>query len=275
MEYWFGPYPFYEDGFKMVEAPYKGESYQSAPAYGNHFDNGRMNLGKDKFSPLKLDPVIVKNVAKEWFGSSITTCGGHDAWFSNAIAGYAEELVMNDLYSKENGKEHYRLRVLSLGSDKANNGVLFNGGIEEKARGTYVKGWGVLRTLNAVMGEELFRKVMWEMNKGLGHLTVGASQIEQYVSTATGTDYSHFFRTYTEGYGIPVLEYNLQGTNLKFRLAKCEPGFEMPLKVYMPELKKINATTNWQNVKIHDDLQGYLNLDEAYLVRKLYVDMAD
>ncbi len=39
-EYWFGPYPFYEDGYKLVEAPHLGMEHQSAVAYGNGFKNG-------------------------------------------------------------------------------------------------------------------------------------------------------------------------------------------------------------------------------------------
>ena len=39
-EYWFGPYPFYEDGYKLVESPHLGMEHQSAVAYGNGFQNG-------------------------------------------------------------------------------------------------------------------------------------------------------------------------------------------------------------------------------------------
>ncbi|MBS1501506.1 MAG: M1 family peptidase, partial [Bacteroidetes bacterium] len=44
-EYWFGPYPFYEDGYKLIEAPHLGMEHQSGTAYGNHFQNGY--LGRD------------------------------------------------------------------------------------------------------------------------------------------------------------------------------------------------------------------------------------
>jgi aminopeptidase N len=35
-EHWFGPYPFYEDSFKL-EAPYLGMEHQSSVTYGNGF----------------------------------------------------------------------------------------------------------------------------------------------------------------------------------------------------------------------------------------------
>ncbi|MFN2421200.1 MAG: M1 family peptidase, partial [Gemmatimonadota bacterium] len=39
-EHWFGPYPWYEDGYKLVETPHPGMEHQSAVAYGNHYANG-------------------------------------------------------------------------------------------------------------------------------------------------------------------------------------------------------------------------------------------
>src|SRR5699024_7419540 len=36
----FGPYPFQEDGYKLVETPYLGMEHQSAIGYGNHYEHG-------------------------------------------------------------------------------------------------------------------------------------------------------------------------------------------------------------------------------------------
>ena len=34
-EYWFGKYPFYEDGYKLVAVQYLGMEHQSSVTYGN------------------------------------------------------------------------------------------------------------------------------------------------------------------------------------------------------------------------------------------------
>jgi aminopeptidase N len=39
-EHWFGPYPWYEDGYKLIETPHLGMEHQSGVAYGNHYVNG-------------------------------------------------------------------------------------------------------------------------------------------------------------------------------------------------------------------------------------------
>src|SRR5690606_17491163 len=41
-----GAYPFYEDGYRLVESPYLGMEHQSAIAYGNQYQNGY--LGTDR-----------------------------------------------------------------------------------------------------------------------------------------------------------------------------------------------------------------------------------
>ena len=44
-EHWFGPYPWYADGYKLIEAPHLGMEHQSGVAYGNKFKNGY--IGRD------------------------------------------------------------------------------------------------------------------------------------------------------------------------------------------------------------------------------------
>jgi aminopeptidase N len=39
-EHWFGPYPFYEDSYKLVEAPYLGMEHQSSVTYEINFKMG-------------------------------------------------------------------------------------------------------------------------------------------------------------------------------------------------------------------------------------------
>ena len=36
-EHWFGPYPWYRDGYQLIEAPHLGMEHQSAVAYGNGY----------------------------------------------------------------------------------------------------------------------------------------------------------------------------------------------------------------------------------------------
>ena len=92
-EDWFGPYPWYADGYKLIETPYLGMEHQSGIAYGNRFLAGY--LGRDLSGTglgLGWDYIVIHESAHEWFGNSITTSESGDLWVHEAFATYAEGL---------------------------------------------------------------------------------------------------------------------------------------------------------------------------------------
>jgi aminopeptidase N len=94
-QHYFGPYPFAEDGYKLIEAPYSGMEHQSAVTYGNLFQNGY--LGRDwtgvGISP-RFDFIIIHESAHEWFGNSITAADPSDMWIHEGWATYLESLYV-------------------------------------------------------------------------------------------------------------------------------------------------------------------------------------
>ena len=80
-EYWFGPYPFYEDSYKLVEVPYLGMEHQSSITYGNKYLKGY--LGRDPSDTgwgLKFDFIIIHESGHEWFANNITYIDIADMW---------------------------------------------------------------------------------------------------------------------------------------------------------------------------------------------------
>ena len=89
-EHWFGPYPFYEDSFKMVEVPYLGMEHQSSITYGNKFQNGY--LGRDLSGSgwgLKFDYIIIHEGGHEWFANNITYKDVADMWVHEGFTCYS------------------------------------------------------------------------------------------------------------------------------------------------------------------------------------------
>ncbi|HNR86491.1 MAG TPA: M1 family aminopeptidase, partial [Taishania sp.] len=92
-EDWLGPYPFYEDGYKLVQVPYLGMEHQSAVSYGNGFTNGYLNSDLSETGwGLDWDFIIIHESGHEWFGNSITSSDIADMWIHEAFTTYTEEI---------------------------------------------------------------------------------------------------------------------------------------------------------------------------------------
>ena len=106
-EHWFGPYPFYEDGFKLVEVPYLGMEHQSSVTYGNQFKNGY--LGRDLSGTgwgLKFDFIIIHESGHEWFANNITNKDIADMWIHESFTNYSESLFLDYYYGKKASSEY-------------------------------------------------------------------------------------------------------------------------------------------------------------------------
>jgi aminopeptidase N len=232
-EHWFGPYPFYEDGYKLVEAPYLGMEHQSSVTYGNGFRNGYrgMDLSNTGWG-LKFDFIIIHESAHEWFANSITYKDVADMWVHESFANYAENLYVEYFFGKAAGSEY----VLGTRSNILNNKPII--GIynvnHEGSGDMYYKGGNMLHTLRQIVDDdEKWRNILRGLNKDFYHQTVTGDQIENYLSEKTGMNLKSFFDQYLRDVRIPVFEYSVNGKNLSFRWNNCVAGFNMPLKIFV------------------------------------------
>ncbi len=231
-EYWFGPYPFYEDGYKLVEAPHLGMEHQSAVAYGNHFLEGY--LGHDLSGTgvgLKFDFIIVHESGHEWFGNNITTKDLADMWVHEGFTNYSEDLFVEYWFGKEDA-EKYEIGIRKNIENKEPiipaYGVNAEGPID-----MYYKASNMLYTIRQVINNDsLFRKILWGLNKTFYHQTVTSKQIENYISKTSGIDFSKVFDEYLRTIKIPTLEYKISNGVLSYEWTNVIPGFRMPVKVY-------------------------------------------
>ena len=101
-EHWFGPYPFYEDGFKLVEVPYLGMEHQSSVTYGNGYQNGYR--GHDLSGTgwgMKFDFIIIHESGHEWFANNITYKDIADMWVHEGFTAYSENLYLDYHFNAE------------------------------------------------------------------------------------------------------------------------------------------------------------------------------
>ncbi len=265
LEYWFGPYPFYEDGYKIVESPHLGMEHQSAIAYGNRYRNGY--LGKDLSGSgwgEKWDFIIVHESAHEWFANNITTNDIADMWVHESFANYSETLYTECEFGKEAATE-YVMGIRKL----IQNDIPIIGtyGVNQEGSGDmYYKGGNLLHTIRAVIGDdEKFRQILRGLNKEFYHKTVSTKDIEKYISKKSGIDFSKTFDQYLRKTQIPTLEYyfiadnkNKSKLRLYFRWIDCVKGFDMPVRVNLSKANQVlikpeTGEEEWKSISTNLD----------------------
>ena len=230
-EHWFGPFPWYADGFKLVETPHLGMEHQSAIAYGNKYLNGY--LGRDRSATghgLKWDFIIVHEAAHEWWGNNVTMSDAADMWIHESFADYAEGLYTECQQGKQAGAEYIIGKRAGIANDAPIIGVY---GVNHEGSGDmYNKGGNMLHTIRQLVNDDArWRRVLRGINQVFARRSVSGRQIEDYMSRNTRLDLAKVFDQYLRTTQIPVLEYRIEGTTLSHRWANVVPGFDMPVKV--------------------------------------------
>jgi aminopeptidase N len=230
-EYWFGPYPFYEDGFQMVQSPHLGMEHQSAIAYGNKYMNGY--LGRDLSGSgwgLKWDYIIIHESGHEWFANNISTKDIADMWVHEGFTSYSETLFTEYFHGKKAGDEYnYGLRK-NISNDIP---VIGKYGINQEGSGDmYPKGANLLHTIrHAINNDSLFRNILMGLNTQFYHQTVTTEQVENYISLRANFGFQKVFDQYLRTIQIPVFSYsyNEKEKILTYQYKNCVTGFNLPL----------------------------------------------
>lgn len=265
-EHWFGPYPFYEDGFKLVDAPYLGMEHQSSVTYGNGYQMGYR--GRDLSGTgwgLKFDFIIIHEAGHEWFANNITYKDVADMWIHESFTNYSESLFLDYHYGKKAGQEYVRGTRMNIANDRP---IIGTYGVNQRGSGDmYYKGGNLLNMLREILNDdEKWRQILRGLNKEFYHQTVTTQQVEDYISQAFGTDLKPIFDQYLRDERIPVLEYYYSDNQtLQYRWISCLPSFTMPLDVEIGgEKQRIQPKTSWTQLQVKN--QADLKIDPDYYV---------
>ena len=263
-EHWFGPYPFYEDSFKVVEVPYLGMEHQSSITYGNKYMQGY--LGRDLSRTgwgLKFDYIIIHEAGHEWFANNITYIDIADMWVHEGFTCYSENLYVDYHFGKEASADYVigtrrgiRNRRPIIGPYNVNR---------EGSGDMYSKGANILHTLRQIAkDDEKWRQILRGLNKEFYHQTVTSKQVEEYISDNIGFDLKYVFDQYLRDIRIPVLEYFIKDGELNFRWAETIDGFDMPIEVIVDDNKKwIYPVNSWKKITSKKE---YIEIDRDYYV---------
>ncbi len=270
-ERWFGPYPWYEDGYKLVETPHLGMEHQSAVAYGNKFKNGYEGRDLSRTGHgLKWDFIIVHESAHEWWANNITAKDLADMWVHESFANYAEGLYTECQAGTAAGAEYIIGSRAGIRNDRP---IIPAFGVNAQGSGDmYPKGGNMLHTIRHVIADDRkWRNILRGANQTFWHKTITGQELRDYMSREAGMDLSKIFTQYQTTTRIPVLEYRMEGGQIAFRWANVIDGFDMPVDVALPgaptAFRRIRPTTAWAT------LPGTLAAGETLIVKRdFYVE---
>lgn len=266
-EHWFGPYPFYEDGYKLVESPHLGMEHQSAVGYGNGYQNGY--LGHDLSHTgwgLKWDFIIVHESGHEWFGNNITTDDVADMWVHEGFTNYSETLFTECQFGKEAGSDYVIGTRKNISNDQP---IIGTYGVNREGSGDmYYKGGNMLHTIRqAINNDSLFREILIGLNKTFYHQTVTSAKVEQYISRQSGIDFSKIFDQYLRSTKVPVLEYVVKGGKLRYRWTNCVTGFDLRVKSADVNGGWLRPTAEWQELSTDKKDGDSIAIDRNFYVQ--------
>jgi aminopeptidase N len=267
-ESWFGPFPWYEDGYKLVESPHLGMEHQSAVAYGNQYQNGYR--GRDRSSTghgLLWDFIIIHESAHEWFGNSITMKDAADMWIHESFATYAEGLFTECQQGKKAGAEYTIGQRALIRNDVP---IIGEYGVNHEGSGDmYDKGANMLHTIRQLVDDDArWRGIMRGLGKTFWHQTVSGKQVEDYISRQSGQNLGKVFEQYLATTKVPALEYKLDGSRLSYRWSNVVPGFAMPIRVTTSSGKMswIRPTQRWKTMTVKLNRPEDFHVDENFYV---------
>ncbi|MEZ6093212.1 MAG: M1 family metallopeptidase [Pirellulaceae bacterium] len=267
-EHWFGPYPFYEDSYKLVEVPYLGMEHQSSVTYGNGYKNGYR--GSDLSATgvgMKFDFIIVHESGHEWFGNNISMRDAADMWIHESFTNYSENLFVEYHFTKQEAQDYVIGCRRRIRNDEPIVGTY---GLNRSGSGDmYYKGGNMLHTLrHMVNDDDKWRTILRGLNETFWHQTVSSEQVERYLSQQTDMNLTPFFDQYLRTTQIPVFEYELGENGLRYRFDDVVDGFSMPLRVYLGEDKVeawIEPNSEWQSISL-DSQPATIEVDRNFYV---------
>ncbi len=262
-EHWFGPYPFYEDGYKLIETPYLGMEHQSGVAYGNHYQNGY--LGRDLSGTgwgMKWDFIVVHESGHEWFGNNITMKDAADMWIHESFTNYSESLFVEQQFGKQAGLEYVHGTRRAIQNDEP---IIGPYNVNKEGSGDmYYKGGNLLNMIRTIINDdEKWRDILRGLNKTFYHQTVTTEDIVGYINKQSGLNLTPVFDQYLRYKNIPTLEFRFQDKQLLGRWIADVNGFTMPVRIRVKggEYQFFNLGTSFTPINLSTATKDNIEVD--------------
>ena len=266
----FGPYPFYSDGYKLVETPYLGMEHQSCISYGNKYLDGY--LGRHP-NGINFDFIIIHETAHEWWGNSVSMKKKSDMWIHESFATYSEALYVEKEYGYEKMIDYLKYQKKNINNDhpiiKYNN---------KKTTDVYYKGSWMLHSLRSVINNDSeWFKLLKNIQLQFRHKIIDSETLVKYINSNFELDLVPIFEHYLHKKNIPKFQYKINIIEnvevLYYRWKNVSKKFNMPIKLGINGQDVwIEPKCEWKNITLNYPGSKVSTFDSLYLIEFEYIN---
>ncbi len=266
-ERYFGKYPFWKDGYALVETPYLGMEHQSAIAYGNDYLPG-YHGNKRFIAGLDFDFIIVHESGHEWWGNAITTNDIADMWVHEGFCTYSEVLYVECIYGYDTMLKYVKNQKRVVRNDKPVIGPYHVN--KEGSGDMYQKASLMLHTLRTLIDNDpLWFEIIKEISTNFKYQTIDGQDIIDYINQRSGKDFTSFFNQYLKNKDIPEFQYRLIKSGREIALMyrwEAVEDFEMPILINSGNKNSwVFPVNQWKEVSL-----GVVDIDDFRVVEELF-----
>ncbi len=247
----FGRYPFWEDGYKLVETPYLGMEHQSAVAYGNKYKKGYMGFDLSGTGVgMFFDYITIHETGHEWFGNSITSMDIADMWIHEGFTTYSETVFIECIKGYDDAMKYINGQAKNVRNDKP---IIGQYGVNNEGSGDmYYKGSLLLNTLRHIIGDdEKWWKMVYDYTETFKKKIITSDTVIDYFNKASGTDLTPVFRQYLYTNQLPIFIYKIKGDYLYYSWDNVNEDFNMPIDIGFEDKKiRLKPTLKEQKIKL-------------------------
>lgn len=250
----FGPYPFPNDSFTLVESLYPME-HQSGVCVGR--------IPNEPHSEFSF--VVWHEAAHEWWGNNVSCKDMADLWIHEAFATYAESIYIGCRDGEAAAREFLYDQREQVQNKRPVTGVYNVNDIFYDIGDMYTKGSLMLLTLQNVINDPPgWNGLLIAIQQHFRHQTLSADELEQFICDFTGKDYHYLFDQYLHYTRIPLLEYSLSekgaALTVRYRWVADVPDFRMPVKIKNHGF--IYPGTEWKTLSLQNQAAADFDIDD-------------
>lgn len=222
-----GSYPFWTDGYKVIQTSYLGMEHQSAVAYGNGFRNNEWGF----------DFILVHESGHEWWGNSVSAADPADWWIHEGLTTLMEAVYLECRDGGRREADAYMQRMQRKIQNRkpmqGPRGLRYTG---HDADIYYKAAWMFHSLRNSTGMEEGWNEALRTAYRKFAGRTLGSEQMIEHWASALDPRFAGSLRWWLNHAELPTLEWSLLDDTedstylmLRYRWAPSAKGFYLPM----------------------------------------------